>query len=517
MQLTDEQKNALDIIRQKQFNLVHGVTGSGKTEIYLRATQEVVDLGKKAIVLVPEISLTPQTIARFSSRFNIAVIHSRLTPKQRKEAWQKIVNNEVDVVVGARSAIFAPFGDLGLIVVDEEHDSSFKQDNNPRYSLVDVAIKRAALAAAKLILGSATPSLESYYLFKNSNNQDYAYINLKSRVLNRKMPEVEIIDMREEIKEKNFSIFSKKLREAISDRLKKKEQIILFLNRRGFSSFVSCRSCGFVLECDRCNVSMTYHQDDHVHCHYCNKKIILPKRCPKCDSKYFKHFGVGTQRVEMELTKHFGDVRVLRMDKDTVKKRTAHEDILKKFQEGEADILLGTQMIAKGHDFWDVTLVGVIAADVSLHLPDFRAGERTFQLLSQVAGRTGRGEKGGEVIIQTYTPDNYAIQAAANHDYQTFYEEEIKNREECGYPPFSKLTSIVVSAPNEQIVTQEIKTIAQKYPKEKILGPVPSPLSKLRGFYRWQMLLKDQEVDYHDFKPENKVKIEIDVDPVNMY
>lgn len=517
MKLTAEQIQALALVQEKQFVLLHGVTGSGKTEVYLQAAAQAIKAGKQVIILVPEISLTPQTVKRFSERFPITVLHSRLTPKEKKKSWQLIINGEVDIVVGARSAIFAPFKNLGLIVIDEEHDSSYKQDNNPRYHTVDVALQRAALTGAKLILGSATPSLETFYSFNNPSDQRYAYFNLPVRVLDRPLPEVKIVDMREELAKENYSILSRELRLEIAERLAKKEKIILFLNRRGFSTFVSCRSCGFVLECDRCKVALTYHQDNSAHCHYCDKKIETPKFCPKCGSKYFKFFGAGTQKVEAELKKYFAQAKVLRMDKDTVQKRGAHEDILQEFSEGTGDILLGTQMIAKGHDFPEVTLVGIISADLSLHIPDFRATERTFQLLAQVAGRTGRGEKGGSVIVQTYSPENYAIQAAAKHNYQEFYAQEIEYRRQAGYPPFSKLTLIEVSAPDEKKVIREIKTIAQHYPPEKILGPVPCPINKIRGFYRWQVLLKDLDVNYEDFKLENDVKMEIDVDPVNMY
>ncbi len=517
MQLTEDQLKAGELIRQKQFILLHGVTGSGKTEVYLQAAAETIKAGQKVIVLVPEISLTPQTIERFAQRFNIAVLHSRLTPKERTQSWEKIVNGEVDVVVGARSAIFAPFKNLGLIIIDEEHDSSYKQDNNPRYKVVDVAIKRAELTGAKVILGTATPVLETFYLFKQPPDDRYAYIQFRQRVMDRPLPLVDIIDMREELAAGNFSVLSRKLRENIADRLNKKEKVILFLNRRGFATFISCRKCGFVLECERCKVSLTYHQDNTAQCHYCNKKIQTPEVCPSCNSKYFKFFGTGTQKVEVELKKYFGQAKILRMDKDTVQKRNAHQDILDEFIKGDGDILLGTQMIAKGHDFPEVTLVGIIAADVSLHIPDFRATERTFQLLAQVAGRTGRGSKGGEVIVQTYTPENYAIQAAAKHDYQKFYDQELEFRRQTGYPPFSRLTLIEVSSPDEAKVVSEIKKIAGKYPAEKILGPVPCPISKLKGFYRWQLLLKDQDVEYADFAVENDVKLEIDVDPVNMY
>lgn len=517
MELTVAQKNALLLIEQKQFVLLHGVTGSGKTEVYLQAAAKVIARGEKVIVLVPEISLTPQTVERFSARFKTAVLHSRLTPKEKRESWQKIVNNEVDIAIGPRSAVFAPFERLGLIIIDEEHDPSYKQDNNPRYHAVEVASKRAELTGAKIILGSATPALETFYKFTSDKNDKFSYIEMPERVLNRPLPLVTLIDLRQELAAGNFSLLSRKMREAIGDRLSRREKIMLFLNRRGFSTFVSCRSCGYVLECSRCKVALTYHQDNSARCHYCNKKVEVPSSCPQCGSKYFKYFGAGTQKVEAELKKYFGQAKVLRMDKDTVQKRNAHQEILNEFNLGDADILIGTQMIAKGHDFPEVTLVGIISADTTLHLPDFRATERTFQLLAQVAGRTGRGEKGGAVIIQTYSPENFAIQAAVGHNYHSFCQQELAYRREVGYPPFSKLTLIEVASPEEPKAVNKIKEIAGHFSPANIFGPMPSPIPKLRGFYRWQILLKDQDVNYEDFAQSDDVKIEIDVDPVNMY
>jgi primosomal protein N' (replication factor Y) len=517
MELTTAQKNALLLIEQKQFLLLHGVTGSGKTEVYLQAAAKTISRGEKVIVLVPEISLTPQTVERFSARFKTAVLHSRLTPKEKRESWQKIVNNEVDVAIGPRSAVFAPFSRIGLIIIDEEHDPSYKQDNNPRYHAVEVASKRAELTGAKLILGSATPSLETFYKFTSKPESNCGYIKLPQRVLNRPLPQVTLIDLRQELAAGNFSLLSRKLREEIAARLSRREKTMLFLNRRGFSTFVSCRSCGYVLECSRCKVALTYHQDNSARCHYCDKKVEVPSNCPHCGSKYFKYFGAGTQKVEAELKKYFGQAKVLRMDKDTVQKRNAHQDILNEFHLGDADILIGTQMIAKGHDFPEVTLVGIISADTTLHLPDFRATERTFQLLAQVAGRTGRGEKGGTVIIQTYSPENFAIQAAVNHDYHAFCQQELTYRQEVGYPPFSSLTLVEVASPEEAKAKEKIKEFAERFKPTNVFGPMPSPIPKLRGFYRWQILLKDQNIDYKDFAQSEDVKIEIDVDPVNMY
>lgn len=514
--LTIDQKNALQAIRENKYILLHGITGSGKTEVYLNAAQEAITLNQQVIVLVPEISLTPQTIRRFTERFPRTIaIHSHLTPKERREAWAKITAGEVDLVIGARSAVFAPVKDLGLIIVDEEHDPSYKQDNNPRYHAVTMALKRTELTKAKVILGTATPALETYYTFTNTSG--YVIASLPKRVTANSLPTVAIVDMREEIKEKNYSVLSRKLREHIQQRLERQEKVMLFLNRRGFATFINCRACGHVLTCERCQVSLTYHQDESARCHYCNSRIAVPKTCPKCNSPYLKFFGNGTQRVEAELQKYFGYAPLFRMDKDTTQKRGSHNSILQDFQEAKTGILIGTQMIAKGHDFPDVTLVGILAADATLHIPDFRAAERTFQLLTQVAGRAGRGNIPGEVIIQTYSPEHPAILAAAAQDYSAFYTQEMEHRRLTGYPPYTKLTAVTVSSTDEQLVEKHIKELSARYPLEKRLGPAPCPINKIRGFYRWQFLLRDTLLDYSSLEQENDVKIDIDVDPVNLY
>lgn len=514
--LTPEQVQALQIIRENKYILLHGITGSGKTEVYLHAAQEAISKQQQVIVLVPEISLTPQTISRFTERFPRTIaIHSHLTPKERREAWDKILQGQTDLVIGARSAVFAPLHNLGLIIIDEEHDPSYKQDNNPRYHTVSVALKRAELSTAKVVLGTATPSLETYHAFQNTPG--YVIAVLPKRVTTNTLPTVTLVDMREEIKEKNYSVLSRALREQIQKRLERKEKVMLFLNRRGFATFINCRACGHVLTCTRCQVSLTYHQDESARCHYCNAKIAVPKTCPKCNSPYLKFFGNGTQRVEAEIQKYFGYAPLFRMDKDTTQKRGSHHSILQDFQAAETGILIGTQMIAKGHDFPDVTLVGILAADATLHIPDFRAAERTFQLLTQVAGRAGRGHVPGEVVIQTYSPEHPAILAAAAQDYTKFYAEEMLHRKMTGYPPFTKLTAITVSSPSEALVEKRIKEIAGRFPLDKRLGPAPCPINKLRGFYRWQFLLKDTVLDYNAFTQDSDVKVDIDVDPVNLY
>ncbi|MBU0580045.1 MAG: primosomal protein N' [Candidatus Margulisbacteria bacterium] len=513
--LTKEQEKALEVARKNRITLIHGVTASGKTEIYLRRVADTVAAGKQAIVLVPEISLTPQTIERFASKFKTTVLHSRLTPKERFESWNKIINGEVTVVVGARSAVFAPFPNLGLIVIDEEHDSSYKQDNQPRYHTREVAIQRSNLSGAQVILGSATPSLETFYLFKQ-NQAGFAYVEMKQRIDNFPLPPVELIDMRQELQEKNRSVLSRELRTSIKYCLSKGEQVILLLNRRGFSSFLLCRECGATITCPRCHVTLTYHNDQNLKCHYCNHVQSSSTTCPKCSSIYFKYLGSGTQKAESELKQFFRDIKILRMDKDTTKKRGAHQDILEKFKQCEGQILLGTQMIAKGLDFPNVTLVGVLNADTALHLPDFRSAERTFQLMTQVAGRSGRGLKGGKVIIQTYNPEHYALQAAKDHDYQKFYAEEIQYRQALKYPPFSHLTCLIVSSTNNNRAQQHAENIVKEIKSPQVLGPAPAPIYKLRNRYRWQILIKDTEIPANILEAPSGIQVDIDVDPINL-
>ncbi|MGM0775233.1 MAG: primosomal protein N' [Bacillota bacterium] len=486
--------NSIEDIRHETF-LLYGVTGSGKTEVYLQSIQRVLEDGKEAIVLVPEISLTPQMVKRFKGRFGdqVAVMHSGLSAGEKYDEWRKIQRKEVKVVVGARSAIFAPFENLGIIIIDEEHETSYKQEENPRYHARDVAIKRAENHNCPVVLGSATPSLES---FARAQKGVYHLLTLENRMNNQALPAVDIIDMREELREGNRSMFSRKLLEKIKDRLGKKEQIVLFLNKRGHSSFVMCRDCGYVINCPHCDISLTYHRyNQQMKCHYCGYEASVPNACPECESEHIRYFGTGTQKVEEELAKILPEAKVIRMDVDTTSRKGAHEKLLDQFQEGHADILLGTQMIAKGLDFPNITLVGVLSADTMLHLPDFRSSEKTFQLLTQVSGRAGRHELEGEVIIQTYTPEHYSIELAGEQDYDKFYDREMMVRKIHRYPPFFYISLVTVS--HEELmkavsVTEKItQYIQSKLSAESIvLGPVASPIPRINNRYRYQCLIK---------------------------
>lgn len=499
--LTEEQKQALHKIVEAMDNrspetfLLHGVTGSGKTEVYLQAIQHCIQQGKDAIVLVPEISLTPQMTNRFRSRFGelVAVMHSGLSIGEKYDEWRKVHQQKVKVVVGARSAVFAPFENVGLIILDEEHESSYKQEDTPRYHARDVAIWRSKYHHCPVILGSATPSLESY---ARARKNVYKLLTLKGRALNQPLPTVEIVDMREELKKGNRSMFSEKLTESIRNRLKKKEQIVLFLNRRGYSSFVLCRDCGTVMQCENCDISLTYHRyNEKLKCHYCGYEQFVPTICPECSSDHIRYFGTGTQKVEEELMKLFPEARVLRMDVDTTKQKGAHEEILENFGAGKADILLGTQMIAKGLDFPNITLVGVLSADTSLHLPDFRAAERTFQLLTQVSGRAGRAEKHGEVIIQSYTPEHYAILLAKTQQYEPFYEREMMVRHGAAYPPYYFIALIQVAHEDVLLAAEYANKCAEFLRTHlsfnaSIIGPTTAGIVRLQNRYRYQCLIK---------------------------
>lgn len=501
LELTELQQHAIAPIlgciesNEHRTFLIHGVTGSGKTEIYLQSIHRVLNEGKEAIVLVPEISLTPQMVNRFKSRFgsNVAVLHSGLSRGEKYDEWRKIHRGEVKVVVGARSAVFAPFKNLGIIIIDEEHEGSYKQEENPRYHARDVAIKRGENHKCPIVLGSATPSLESY---ARASKRVYTLLELLHRVNNQQMPDVSIVDMREELRAGNRSMFSNELYEKLQDRLEKKEQSVLFLNRRGYSTFVMCRDCGFVVECPHCDISLTFHKiNGTMRCHYCGFEEPLPSSCPECESEHIRFFGTGTQRVEEELTKILPGARVVRMDVDTTRRKGSHEKLLSQFGEGKADILLGTQMIAKGLDFPNVTLVGVLAGDAMLHLPDFRASEKTFQLLTQVSGRAGRHILPGEVVVQSYTPEHYSIELASKHDYHGFYQREMVMRKQYGYPPFYFLAMVNVS--HEELtktvdVTEKVSEFLKSNLSREsvILGPVASAIPRIKDRYRYQCMIK---------------------------
>ncbi|MBM7647183.1 primosomal protein N' (replication factor Y) [Bacillus ectoiniformans] len=501
LDLTDQQAKAIEpIINTINKNthdtfLLYGVTGSGKTEIYLQSIQRVLEKGKEAIVLVPEIALTPQMVNRFKGRFgdDVAVLHSGLSVGEKYDEWRKIQRKEVKVVVGARSAVFAPFENLGIIIIDEEHETSYKQEENPRYHAREAAIKRASHYSCPVILGSATPSLES---FARAQKGVYQLLTLSKRMNDQALPDVNIIDMREELREGNRSMFSRTLFEKLEDRIAKGEQTVLFLNRRGHSSFVMCRDCGYVAGCPNCDISLTYHRHSHhMKCHYCGYEERVPNICPECQSEHIRYFGTGTQKVEEELGKLLPHARVVRMDVDTTSRKGSHEKLLRQFEEGKADILLGTQMIAKGLDFPNITLVGVLSADTMLHIPDFRSSEKTFQLLTQVSGRAGRHELSGEVVIQTYTPEHYSIQLAGKQNYDQFYEQEMMIRKMGNYPPFYYLALVTVS--HEDVMTASSVTekitqfIGSRISSQAIiLGPVASPIPRINNRYRYQCLIK---------------------------
>lgn len=528
--------------------LLHGVTGSGKTEVYLQTIERCISSGRQAIVLVPEISLTPQMVERFKGRFGsrVAVMHSRLSHGERYDEWRKIREGKVQVAIGARSAIFAPFQQLGLIVMDEEHETSYKQEETPKYHARDVAVRRARQHGAVVILGSATPSLESYYAARAKVNDEFSpvLLEMKQRPSGSQLPAVHIVDMREELKDGNRSMFSRALHAGIASRLEKGEQTVLFLNRRGHSTFVMCRSCGYVAGCPECDISLTYHhKSNNLRCHYCGYATPAPTACPECKSEHIRYFGTGTQRVETELAKLFPGIRVIRMDVDTTSEKGAHEKLLKAFREKKGDVLLGTQMVAKGLDFPDVTLVGVIAADTALNFPDFRAAEKTFQLLTQVAGRAGRHQLPGEVFIQTYMPEHYSVVHASGHDYDSFVREELKYRKGLHYPPYSKLILVTLSHEKLPLLLRMAENFAGdlKYQAQRmgwyssldrfssdaldIMGPVASPIPRIKNRYRFQCMVKYRGsmdavslvkeitlATYHNLR-DSSLQISIDVDP----
>ncbi|MBU1044394.1 MAG: primosomal protein N' [Candidatus Omnitrophica bacterium] len=534
--LTSYQTKALLQLNQsivkREFNvfLLHGITASGKTEVYFGAIEQTLKQGRDVLVFIPEIALTPQTVQWFTEKFGkekIALVHSRLSAGEKFIQWQRIKSGQAKIVIGPRSAIFSPLKNLGLIVVDEEHENTYKQEDTPRYHLINTAIKRAQIAQATVILGSATPSLESNYAAKKG---DFELIELPERIKGSELPQVQIVDMsNQSTRFKRLPILSKVLEDNISRCLKNKEQIIIFLNRRGFSTFVNCNKCGYVLQCPKCNLSLVYHSDKKcLVCHHCSYMQQAVQICPKCSGSSINYLGTGTQKVESELSRIFPLARIARMDSDSMRKKTAHFEALDDFKNKKIDILVGTQMLAKGLDFPNVTLVGVISADISLNLPDFRASERTFSLLTQVAGRAGRGKIAGKVIIQTYTPDHYAIECAINHDYKVFYEKELLFRKQLNLPPFSHLISIVLRSKEEKAVISAAENLGQKLMLKikgleiSMIGPMPMPIYKLKGYFRCGLILNTADILntnklikelLKDNKLPSKIKLAIDVDP----
>ena len=537
---TEEQRYAIEQFHKDYTRgilrtyLIHGITGSGKTEVYMEMIGEVIESGKQVIVLIPEIALTYQTVMCFYKRFGerVSIMNSRLSAGERYDQMMRAKNGEVDVMIGPRSALFTPFPQLGLIVIDEEHESTYKSEQIPRYHARETAEARAQMEGASLVLGSATPSVDSYY---RALQGEYELLTLKNRATSQSLPKVYTVDLREELKGGNRSILSDKLRELMEDRLQRKEQIILFINRRGYAGFVSCRSCGYVAKCPHCDVALSAHRNGKLICHYCGHEERLFERCPQCGSKHVGGFRAGTQQIEELMKKEFPQARVLRMDMDTTKEKDGHEKILAAFANEEADILVGTQMIVKGHDFPNVTLVGILAADLSLYADDYRAGERTFQLLTQAAGRAGRGRKAGEVVIQTYSPDHYCVETAANQDYETFYKQEIQYRDLMGYPPIEQLLAVLVSCENEELLekgTFYLKEYANKRNKDnsyQIIGPASPYIGKVNDIYRkiiyikhenYGMLIemKNQLEKYIEVNEGfHKMRIQFDFNPINIF
>ncbi len=549
--------------------LIHGITGSGKTEVYMEIIEHVIQSGRQVILLIPEIALTYQTVVRFDKRFGnrISILNSKMSAGERYDQIERAKNGDIDIMIGPRSALFTPFRNLGLIIIDEEHETSYKSEMPPKYHAREVAIKRGELSNASIILGSATPSLEAY---KKAVEGEYELFRLTKRAKEARVPKVSIIDLKEELKKKNNSIFSELLRSLIEDRLSKKEQIMLFLNRRGYAGFVSCRSCGTAMKCPHCDISLTAHSTGVLKCHYCGYEIPTPVLCPVCGSRYIAAFGTGTQKVEATVLKEFPMAKVLRMDADTTKNKLSYEEILSVFANGEADILIGTQMIVKGHDFAGVTLVGILAADLSLYANDYRAAERTFQLLAQAAGRAGRGELTGEVVIQTYQPEHYAVTTAATENYAGFYEQEMNYRRLMKYPPAAHIMAILIQSKEEEVVilaadllagavkewikVQENLLIQEKQnqqderksqadneihvrleeqekqkPNINIIGPAPAGIAKMNDIYRRVLYLKEEQYEYlvgvKDFLEQYilvseyfiKCNVQFDFDPMNSY
>lgn len=507
VRLNEEQRQAAEtVIRDydsglRNTYLLYGITGSGKTEVYMELIDHTLREGRQVIVLIPEISLTYQTVMRFYRRFGnrVGIMNSRLSAGERYEQSERAANGDIDIMIGPRSALFTPFPDLGLIVIDEEHEGAYKSETAPRYDAREVAKVRADMSGAVLVLGSATPSVESFY---RAEQGEYRLLTLTKRAKeNSRLAGVHIVDLREELAEGNRSIFSRKLKELIEDRLAKKQQVMLFMNRRGYAGFVSCRSCGKAIKCPHCDVSLTYHRNGRLKCHYCGFERPLPDKCPSCGSPFIAPFGTGTQKLEEFTKREFPEARILRMDADTTAKKGAHEEILATFAEGGADILIGTQMIVKGHDFANVTLMGVMAADLSLYAPDFKSAERTFELLTQASGRAGRGDLQGDVVIQTYAPDHYAVSSAAEQDYLQFYRQELLYRKMMGYPPLVGLLTIGLSSKREADViwaSEDLKrVILREYALDglKVIGPVEASPYKLNDNYRKILYMKHESYD----------------------
>ncbi|MBI5681686.1 MAG: primosomal protein N' [Deltaproteobacteria bacterium] len=520
-------------VKSQRFSpfLLYGVTGSGKTLVYLKVLEKTIDMGKRGIVLVPEIALTyglaRYLVKRFEDR--VAVIHSGLSDKERYEQWRRIRDGNIDIVVGARSSLFVPLDNIGIIIVDEEHDTSYKQEEGVRYNARDISMMMAKILNIVVVLGSATPSVETFY---NAKSSKISLLHLSMRVLDRPMPEIKIVDMKE--KSQESKILSERFRSLLADALSKKQQAILFLNRRGFANFIICKDCGYVFKCLNCNVSMTFHKKQNIiKCHYCDLSMPVPSFCPQCNGYNIVDMGTGTEKVEEEIRRLFSDVKVVRMDRDTTRKKGAHKKILRTVEKGEADILIGTQMVAKGHHFSNVTVMGIISADTTMNIPDFRSAEKTFQILTQAAGRAGRGDIPGKVIIQTLNPHHYCFFSIMNHDYTSFFNEEIGKRKELNYPPFYRLVNLRIEGSKEDKVIKAantLKRVADGYIGRFkgdiiLLGPAPTFLSFLRGRYRWHMLVKGKNVKtLHDFIhsiknrfEQNKmtgIELVIDVDPM---
>ena len=534
LKLTEEQQIAYDKIKESNYKefLLFGVTGSGKTEIYLQLIQNVLDKGKTAIVLVPEISLTPQMTDRFLARFGdiIAVLHSKLSIGERYDQWQKIKQGKSKIVIGARSAIFAPIQDLGIIIIDEEHDSSYKSDMAPRFNAKEIARYLAKENNIPLVLGSATPEINTYYQAKTDKME---LIKLSKRANKSNLPDIEIVDLKQELANGNRSILSEKLYQSIKQNIEDKKQTILFLNRRGFSTFVMCRECGYTAKCKRCNISLTYHQKENkLKCHYCGYEIENLKLCPKCNSKKIKYFGAGTQKIEDFIQKEFPKATTIRMDIDTVSKKNSHEEILNQFKNENIDILIGTQMVVKGHHFPNVTLVGVVSADTALNSGDYRSNERTFDLLVQVAGRAGRENLPGKVIMQTYSPEDFCIECSKNQDYELFYETEIALRKQLKYPPFCDIIMFAISSADKEEVIKSANNLYKLLCENNtgdmlIFKPVPAPIDKIKNRYRWRIIAKcklssniinmiNNTLEKYYKLNFKKTKITVDTNPNNM-